>query len=220
MEAGSVDMAPQPPFGSASVTPSQREVLDVLRGSPDALTVTQIADRVSRHVSTVRGHLETLAAQGLVARGRERHGVRGRPAVVWYPVSTPGRSAGELAAVLAVELSRRVADPAPMARELGHSLARGTAHDAEQLTRMLVFGGFEAELQHDGSTIVLRACPYAAAATASPEIVCAMHAGIIDGLVEGAEGESARSARLEPKARTRRCLVHLEGSGWAAGPVA
>ena len=76
--------------------------------------------------------------------------------------------------------------------------------------------GFEPEVRHRGKRveIVLGACPFAAAALAVPETICALHVGLAQGLAEGSdiliEGLVANDPR---RARCRLQLRHEAAPG-------
>ena len=62
--------------------------------------------------------------------------------------------------------------------------------------------GFE-PVRRDGE-VVLRNCPFAAVATAHPELVCGMNLAILDGLIAGLRTEAVE-VRLAPE--PGRCCV-------------
>src|SRR3954453_5036449 len=69
--------------------PTRARVLDLLHELGGAATSEELAERLGRHRSGVRVHLERLEAAGLVERRRVRQ-ARGRPRDMWA-VTTAAR---------------------------------------------------------------------------------------------------------------------------------
>ena len=62
-----------------------------------------------------------------------------------------------------------------------------------------------------GRRIDIRPCPFLDLARAHPEIVCAVHRGLMTGVLEGT-GAPLEVADLEPFARPDRCVAHLRSA--------
>lgn len=77
---------------------SRVRLLDALRASKRALDARELAEACGLHVSTVRFHLEILAAAGLVRSQSEPAHRRGRPRLLYTPASAGAPSAPEPAA--------------------------------------------------------------------------------------------------------------------------
>ena len=56
--------------------------------------------------------------------------------------------------------------------------------------------------------ILLHHCPFLEAARQHPEVVCAVHVGLMDGVL-GQMGARARTDRLEPFVAPDLCIAHL-----------
>jgi predicted ArsR family transcriptional regulator len=62
-------------------------------------------------------------------------------------------------------------------------------------------------------TVALRNCPYRDAVHESPDVVCALHRGITEGLLEAMEPGS-RMTSFTPRDPDRAgCLIQIEGLG-------
>ena len=59
-----------------------------------------------------------------------------------------------------------------------------------------------------GDRIEMHRCPFAALAEESPEVICTLHRGIIDGALEAAD-RGAQVDRLEPFAEPGLCVARL-----------
>lgn len=167
------------------------------------------------HENTVRGHLDRLRHDGYVVREQQPHGGRGRPAWLWRAVITdPESPYAALAGVLAETLARTSADPVAEARRAGRTwgrdiLARRDDHTGtarEDVVRVMAEQGFAP--QDDGDEIRLCRCPLIEAATRHPDIVCAVHQGMIDAVLRshGDDGEGT----LVPFTAPGQCTLRLQ----------
>lgn len=165
------------------------------------------------HENTVRGHLDRLRADGYVRREREATSGRGRPAWLWRAVRrAPESPYPGLATALAETLARSGRDAVLRAREAGRTWGREIAerrHDdgapREAVVAAMRDQGF-APLD-TGDAVLLQRCPLIEAATRHPEIVCAVHQGMIDGLL-AARGVHSES-RLLPFTAPGVCTLEL-----------
>ena len=74
--------------------------------------------------------------------------------------------------------------------------------------------GFDPELAGDEADrqIRLRACPFRAAARADPEVICAVHVGLLQGILTRL-GAPPTTARLLPVVGPELCLAQLTPAG-------
>lgn len=180
------------------------------------VSIAALAAATGLHANTVRGHLEQLHADGYVHREREASTGRGRPAWLWRAARTvPESPYAGLTSALAETLVRSSPDPVAAARTAGRAwgaeiAAAADAADAPAGGRDHVIGvmrenGFAPD--DTGAEVLLRRCPLIEAATRHPEVVCAVHQGMVDGIL-AAHGEPARS-RLVPFSAPGVCTLHL-----------
>lgn len=215
------------PLDGAAASPEeivpagQARVLAALRQAAAPLTLAELSEGTGLHVNTLRGHLGALLSRGEVTRTAGPTEGRGRPAWRYAALGPDSAPAGELAG-LAVALAGAVArssdDPAAQTnlagREWGARLAEqvgGAAvgsTDARDAT-LSVLGrmGF-APQRTDGRTVRLTRCPLLSAARAEPEIVCGVHLGLVQGLLE-ALGEPSAGADLLPFVEPGACRLIL-----------
>jgi predicted ArsR family transcriptional regulator len=188
------------------ITSAQSRVLSTLRGAGRGLTLSELQDATGLHQNTLRGHLDALVAAGSASRIASRSGGRGRPA--WsYLAREPEYAA--LAMALASGLDAdggRTLDPAAVrgGRAWGERLREqlGAVEDGrERVLLALAHTGFAPEA--GGDHVTLHACPLLEAARSHPAVVCAVHLG----LVEGVLGEVG--AELRPRPDTLGCVVSL-----------
>ena len=195
----------------------QRErVLRLVREHDGALDASDLADQLGVHVTTARFHLDALCEQGLVARTRIAPRSVGRPRTGY--VAVQGHLDYQLLAeILALELGdtaakrRRRAERAGrrwaqrLAAEAPHmDLDRGAERTAAIFQRM----GFGPELTPPAKpgtrTLLLHACPVRELAAAHPEVGCALHRGLLEGLLD-----DGTSAELEPFVEPELCIARV-----------
>ena len=197
-------------------------LLEVQR-APASLSALVVATGL--HANTVRGHLEGLQRDGFVTRRRATASGRGRPAWLWQAVrrdaSTPY---APLAGVLAATVLRTSADPVGDARQAGREWGRELIADrAEDRDRpvprdatvargaivdLMREQGFAPDPLDDGQTVLLRRCPLIEAAARNPEVVCAVHLGMVDGALHSLGVDDADTA-LEPFTGPGECTLRV-----------
>jgi predicted ArsR family transcriptional regulator len=99
----------------------------------------------------------------------------------------------------------------PVPREWEGSDQAAVSHGAAQrVTGLFAELGFDPELTVQGThaQVRLRACPFRAAALAHPEVICAVHRGLLRGTLSQV-GAPAAAARLDPFVEPHVCLIWL-----------
>lgn len=194
------------------VTAAQARVLATLREAGRAVTLTELQDLTGLHANTLRGHLDALVAGGNASRIASRSGGRGRPA--WgYLAREPEYAALALALASGFDQgadpdtgTRHTLDPAAVrgGRAWGERIRSqlGAVEDGrERVLLALTHTGFAPEA--DGDHVTLHACPLLDAARAHPGVVCAVHLGLVEGVL------GRRGATLHPRPDTLGCGVGL-----------
>jgi predicted ArsR family transcriptional regulator len=206
-------------------TRRRAQVLAVLQAGREPLPVDAVADRLGLHLNTARFHLEQLVRTGEVERAPEARTTPGRPRTLYRAVhgaSSGRRSYRLLAEVLARSFAATVARPEQAAVRAGTAWGRtlvdrapgltrpGSAEAMARLVEVLDRVGFapEAVTQGRRQRILLHHCPFLEAARQHPEVVCAVHVGLMDGVL-GKMGARARTDRLEPFVAPDLCIAHL-----------
>jgi predicted ArsR family transcriptional regulator len=182
------------------------------------LSTTEIADSLDLHPNTVRPHLERMREVGLLDVDADSRGTVGRPQHRWS-LAPEAPSLGLepsgfrlLARLLAGVAAAGGADP-EMVAEAGRAEGRrsgaqraaaGTQSCLEALVHELADLGFDPEVGEDGdlTTVAFASCPFREVASEFPALVCHLHRGIVEGIVEGvpnAEVAVATFATLEDR---------------------
>ena len=201
----------------------RREVLRVLRMSRVPISIVAIADELDVHPNTVRFHLETLVADGVVEQVEATRKGPGRPALMFRAVRQMDRGGTRhyrmLAEVLATGLAAE-GDPAPKAQAAGREWGRrmeaespvvASADEAiERLLGILDGLGFAPERwKSDGAEqIGLRHCPFLELAEVQAPVICPVHLGLMQGALESWSAP-VTVERLEPFVQSDLCLAHL-----------
>jgi predicted ArsR family transcriptional regulator len=174
-----------------------------LAHSTAALSASDLAERLGIHANTVRLHLERLREVGLVDVEAVHRGTVGRPQHLYFlSAGAPGLGfdppAHALLAGLLAALAERVGAEAAEATETG----RVWGGDAGRRTRSrtclsaleaeLTKLGFEPALEssggEDSARIEFLHCPFRELAEAYPELVCNLHRGLCEGVVDAVGG--------------------------------
>lgn len=207
MDASALGPAPTP--GGPALSPARARVAELLDRSGGGVTVAALAERLGGHPNATRAHLDGLVAKGLATAAPVRGTGRGRPALS-YTLTEAGRRAltpdptrvayAELASAFASHLAD-TPDAEPRARSIGRSWGATRVQSGSRPAMLHLLSDLGFDPEPDADAIRLRSCPLLDAATAHPEVVCAIHAG----LIEGALGRTG--VELEPFAEPGACLV-------------
>ncbi|MGW2646940.1 helix-turn-helix transcriptional regulator [Streptomyces sp. NPDC001393] len=211
--------------------PRRREVLDVLRAAPSPLGVAETAERMGVHPNTVRFHLDTLVAEGLVERRAEPSSGPGRPRTVY--TARPGMDRGGMRDYLLLArilLSRWAsADPATAREEAlqtgrawgGHLVQPPPPFEEPTADRsvaalLALLGELGFAPRAEGADesgapprlIRLRHCPFLELAEEHGRLVCPLHLGLMQGALTRLDAPLTATG-LEPFAEPDFCVAHL-----------
>ncbi|MFT4210751.1 MAG: helix-turn-helix domain-containing protein [Microbacterium sp.] len=202
------DTSPEASSRATTASGARARVLGILRASPVPLDAAAVAERLDVHVTTARFHLDRLADAGLVGRKSGGEKRRGRPRIRYAPAGAARDedSRGQLIHVLAGALAEDASGSAE-ALAAGRRWADGfDPIDGDPVPALVdVLDGLGFDPHADGSRIRLDACPFRAVARDHPEVVCAVHRGLIERLLK----PTALRARLVPFVEPELCLVAL-----------
>lgn len=192
----------QPWQGRGPVRPlsmARAAILQRLTNQPEPLTLPSLVRATGLHENTVREHLSALVRSGLVRRERAIPEGRGRPPWLYEIPETTVSEVAEyagLAAALASSIAELAPDPAAegvrAGRAWGKQLSGGrperyplSADDAQaEVLDFLQGQGFAPEVQEDNPThVLLKQCPLLEAAYRHPDVVCAVHLGIVQSML-------------------------------------
>jgi predicted ArsR family transcriptional regulator len=201
-----------------------------LRLSGRAVSIRELATRLSLHPNTLRPHLRRLEEAGLAASEVHRGATVGRPQVMYTAVAREEREGrdyrllGEILAGL-IGGKRQLERAESVAREWGAYLvgrsvprpgARGpSGPNLAVLQEALAEAGFDPRFRRRSAKTVeisLRDCPFRDLLDEHRVLVCAVHKGLVEGML-GASQPSLRLAEFEPLAdRTAVCRLVARGA--------
>ena len=210
--------------GGQRLSPTRAALLETLQKQPEPTGVPALVAATGLHANTVREPLEGLRRSGLVRRSPAPAAGRGRPA--WRYQATershedPQPEYAGLAAALAAVVLRTSPQPTTDARIAGVEWGRriaGTvpAADTPESARHTVAEifedmGFAPDADADAREMRLTRCPLLEAAHQHPDIVCSVHLGIAEGVLE-THGAPTERLELFPFIEPGACLLRLDG---------
>jgi predicted ArsR family transcriptional regulator len=218
--------APDGTTGRTEKGGRRTHIIQILRDSREPLSVAEVAERVGIHVNTARFHLESLVDSGLATRETEARSEPGRPKVVYtgtLPNQTHERAQGYrlLAEILTTAIAQGNPDAGEwmflVGKEWGRFLTTrprpferiNEDEIAARLVDKLDALWFAPELRPGPEPeLLLHNCPFSDAAHRYPDVVCQLHAGLINGSLEEM-GSQHRLTELHPQAEPHLCIGRL-----------
>jgi predicted ArsR family transcriptional regulator len=214
------------PDAGARLGESRARVLDLLRAAGGPLGVQDVADRAGLHANTARFHLDGLVDAGLATREPRPRETPGRPSMA-YRATSGDRPMGQrryrlLAEMLTSMIAGMVPRPQAAAIEAGREWGRYLTEQpppyqglsAEQAVAKLASAleeiGFAPEViaESEGYRLRLRQCPFREVAEQHPDVVCAMHLGLMQGVLEQSRAPVSTDD-LQPFAEPGSCIARL-----------
>ena len=206
----------------SQLSPARARVLETMQRRDSAASVADIARELGLHENTARKHLDGLADRGLIVSSTGVASGRGRPSRSYEAVpcaTEPDARVREyvgLATALARHISTTSDDPRRDAIAAGESwgaeLVRTPGPESTSgnttLLSLLAGLGFAPEADATGDSIALRRCPLLDAVRAEPLVVCAVHLGIVRGVVAALGGDKEPLA-LSPFSEVGACRLHV-----------
>ncbi len=181
--------------------------------------VADITAHAGINHNSVRQHLAKLSAAGLVIEEVVRSGGPGRPALRYRPAPGSAALSGatspyEHLAVLLLEVLEG-GTPAEVGAAAGRRTipaVTGDADPVEVLEAEMTRHGFPSHREETDTSVelVVSHCPFAAAATANADIVCELHRGMTQGMVDALGGGMLHIGLVRRDPRTGGCRIQLE----------
>ena len=183
----------------------------------------ELARRLGLHANGVRIHLDRLLEAGLVVR-RHQPRPRGRPRAEWSvspdaaPGGAPPRAYGDLARWLARAIPprpSRLRDVERTGRDIGREIAPTGATSVDAALRDTLTGlGFQPLVERNrssGLSCRLRNCPYRDSVRENQQIVCTLHRGITQGMLDVLEPGARLLSFVPHDPDTAGCEIEVGG---------
>jgi predicted ArsR family transcriptional regulator len=188
--------------------PTRHGVFRYIAGAGRPVGVAELTQHFALNHNAIRQHLAKLVAADLVLESKGAAKGPGRPPLqyVLAPVvagrwDAPGPY--ERLSRLLLEIIRTGAGPVEVGRRAADQFRvpdpSGTA--LSDVRAAMERQGFEPEVRtaRGGSEVVLHHCPFATIARADRDVVCGLHLGIAEGLVEGTDGMVEELVAYDPR---------------------
>ena len=182
--------------------------------------VAALAEHLGFNHNAVRQHLAKLTDAGLLTEERGSPTTTGRPPLQYRMAPTAMGSWGapgpyELLALLLLEVAKGASTPAEAGEEAGRALAATCPPGADPLDTLeaeMARRGFEPKRHTRGEVteIVLERCPFVAAASTDPDVVCAAHRGLAAGILDGLEADTRVRELVIYPAEAAGCRLVVE----------
>jgi predicted ArsR family transcriptional regulator len=205
--------------------PTRHDIFRYVADADAPVDIAELTEYFGLNHNAIRQHLAKLVRADLLVEAHASSEGRGRPRLLYrlnpraesrWGVTGPYERVSVLLAEIlrtgdtAIEVGRRSVRP----QRLG---AHAVADPVAVVTNAMERQGFDPAVRRKGGRIemVLRSCPFAAAAQTDPDTVCAIHLGIAQGLA-ALTGERVVVDELvphDPRRANCRLRMHLESSG-------
>lgn len=171
-------------------------------------TIGELCEVTGLHANTVREHLQRLIEGGYVIQASEHRTTRGRPRTLYSAATGTPEASSPIAAQKATDAARR--------GDLMRRLVAGTASELngkavnqlDALVEHLEESGFEPRVNNAELTVDLTPCPHAGGPPEHRSMLCAVHLGLMQGVLATAGGPLEAACVLGDTEPTH-CAVQL-----------
>jgi predicted ArsR family transcriptional regulator len=187
--------------------------------SPAAIDVATLTARFGLNHNAIRQHLAKLCDAGLVIEEVAAREGPGRPRLQYRPALVADADWGipspyEELSLMLLEIVRSGRAPRDVGAQAGRALAGDLPHTADPVDRLEINAtrlGFEPRRVTNRSSIdlILGRCPFQAAATADPAVVCELHRGLAEGIAEATGGSLEVTDLIARDPRKAGCRLKL-----------
>jgi predicted ArsR family transcriptional regulator len=200
--------------------PTRHAIYRAVADAPGPMDVATLTARFGLNHNAIRQHLAKLCAAGLVVEEVAAPQGPGRPHLEYRPALAADADWGipspfEVLSLILLELVRTGRSPRQVGAEAGRRMAADLPDTADPLDRLeinAVRQGFEPRRAKTRSSIdlILGRCPFQAAASAAPEVICELHRGLAEGVVEATGGALEVTDLIARDPRKAGCRLKLQ----------
>jgi predicted ArsR family transcriptional regulator len=200
--------------------PTRHAIYRAVVDSPRPMDVATLTAHFGLNHNAIRQHLAKLGAAGLVVEAVAAPEGPGRPRLQYRPAPAADADWGipspyQQLSLMLLELVRSGRSPRQVGAEAGRRMAADLPDTADPLDRLEINAirqGFEPRRTKTRSSIdlILGRCPFQAAASAAPEVVCELHRGLAEGVVEATGGALEVTDLIARDPRKAGCRLKLK----------
>jgi predicted ArsR family transcriptional regulator len=200
--------------------PTRNAIYRAVADSPGPMDVATLTARFGLNHNAIRQHLAKLGAAGLVVEEVAAPEGPGRPRLQYRPAPAADGDWGipspyQQLSLMLLELVRSGRSARQVGVEAGRRMAADLPRTADPLDRLEINAirqGFEPRRAKTRSSIdlILGRCPFQAAASAAPEVVCELHRGLAEGVVETTGGALEVTDLIARDPRKAGCRLKLK----------
>lgn len=200
--------------------PTRYDIFRFVAEATGPVRVATLAQYLGFNHNAVRQHLAKLTEAGLLTEERASPTTTGRPPLEYRVAPTAMGSWGapgpyELLSLMVLDMAEHGRDPAEAGADAGRNLAKSCVQGADPIDVLeteMARRGFEPrrETTGAGTELVLQRCPFLAAASAHPDVVCQIHRGLAAGILDGlGADQQLRDLDVHPPAEAG-CRLRFE----------
>jgi predicted ArsR family transcriptional regulator len=201
--------------------PTRYAIFRYIADASDPVDVAEMTAYFDLNHNAIRQHVAKLLDAELVVEEQGSRDGPGRPPFTYRVdpgVESRWGTTGpyERLALLLAEMVRTGDSPRTVGRRAGRKFRLSGDDDdpVGAVVNAMNSQGFEPEVRGRGTRIdvVLRTCPFETTALADPDVVCSLHLGMAEGVVEGGDGRLVidELVRHDPRRANCRLRMHLK----------
>jgi predicted ArsR family transcriptional regulator len=175
--------------------PTRYDIFRFVADAQGPVRVATLAAYLGFNHNAVRQHLAKLTQAGLLTEERASPTTTGRPPLEYRVAPSAMGSWGapgpyEFLALMLLDIADGSRSPIEAGADAGQTLGEARAAGADPVDTLeaeMARRGFEPRREDAGPVIelVLERCPFLAAASAHPDVVCQIHRGLAAGILDG-----------------------------------
>lgn len=199
--------------------PTRHAIFEYIVEASSAVDVAELTAHFGCNHNAIRQHLAKLVGGELIIEDQAPSSGRGRPRLIYRPHPAAwsrwgDRGPFEQLSLLLSEMLRTGDSAEEVGRRAAKGRVRRPRRDADPvafISDAMAAQGFEpvVEQRRDGVDLVLQTCPFQSTAVADPEIVCAIHRGLAEGLAEMTGGRLVIDELVARDPRRTCCRLRM-----------
>lgn len=172
-------------------------------------SIAELCEATGLHPNTVREHLQRLIEGGYVIARVEHRATRGRPRTLYSAATGAPDASSPVAREKVVAAARRGDLLRSVTAVAASELGQDATYQLDALVEHLEESGFEPLVDESSLTVDLTPCPHAAGRPEHRSVLCAVHLGLMQGVLTEAGGPLAADC-VSAAERPEDCTVRLK----------